>query len=123
MWCNSDEELIFPEKLTNDSFIDNSVQEKVTSPSFYRFVNQTQDPLEALSDSSDDKSILDFADLQPEMFYQIKWEFVEFDEFDSHKNVANKFKETLCSFETDSKDSFFNIYCTVCSLNFQKTIR
>ena len=63
---------MFPEKLTNDSFIDNSVQEKVTSPSFYRFVNQTQDPLEALSDSSDDKSILDFADLQPEMFYQIK---------------------------------------------------
>ena len=47
--------------------------------------------------------------MQPEMFYQINREFVEFDEFQSYKKVANKFKETLCSFETDSKDSFFNV--------------
>ena len=55
------------------------------------------------------KSKIDSRDLQPEMFYQINREFVEFDEFQSHKKVANKFKETLCSFENDSKDSFFNV--------------
>ena len=46
--------------------------------------------------------------MQPEIFYQITREFAEFDEFDSHEKVANKFKETLCFFENDSKDSFLN---------------
>lgn len=54
---NSDEELSFPKKLNDDSGIDNSVQEKRSSPSFYRFINQTWDPLEALNDSSDNKII------------------------------------------------------------------
>ena len=65
---NNDEELIFPKKLTDDSFIDNSVHEKGASSSFYRFVNQTRDPLEALNDSSDDKSNIDSCDLQLKMF-------------------------------------------------------
>lgn len=67
---NNDEELIFPKKLTDDSFIDNSVHEKGTPPSFYRFVNQTRDPLEALNDSSDDKFNIDSCDLQLKMFYK-----------------------------------------------------
>ena len=67
---SNDEELIFPKKLTDDSFIDNSVHEKGASPSFYRFVNQTRDPLEALNDSSDDKSNIDSCDLQLKMFYK-----------------------------------------------------
>ena len=67
---NNDEELIFPKKLTDDSLIDNSVHERGTSPSFCRFVNQTRDPLEALNDSSEDKSNIDSCDLQLKMFYK-----------------------------------------------------
>ena len=47
-------------------------------PSFYRFINQTRDPLEMLNDRRDDEndrnndeSKIDTRDLQPEMFYHI----------------------------------------------------
>ena len=48
------------------------------------------------------------------MFYQIKREFVEYDEFQSHEKAAYRFKETLCSFENDSKDLFLTLSCTFC---------
>ena len=85
----SDEELIFSENLNDDRFIDDNIQEKSDSPSFYKFVNQTRDPAEDLNDN--DKSKLDVRDLQPEMFYHIKREFVEYDEFGGYQKCANKF--------------------------------
>ena len=42
------------------------------------------------------------------MFCDIKREFAEFDEFDGYQKYADKFKETLCSFQGDLKDFFFD---------------
>ena len=83
---DSDEELVFSENLNDDSI---QKEEEDDSPRFYRFVNQTRDVSEALND--DDKSKLDVCDLQSEMFYDIKREFVEFDEFDGYQKRSNKF--------------------------------
>ena len=58
--------------------------------------------------NDDDKSKLDVRDLQPEKFNHIKREFFEFDEFDDYQKCANKFKETLCSFQGGLKGSFFD---------------
>lgn len=71
-------------------------------------MNQTHDPAEAVND--DDGLRLDRRDLQPEMFYCINREHVEFDEFDGNQKCAEKFKKSLCSFQDDGnpKDSFFN---------------
>ena len=103
----SDEELVFLEKLNDNNFIDDSIQKEAEdAPSFYRFVNQTRDVSEALNDDNITK--LDIRDLQPEMFYHVKGEFVEFDKFDGYKKCSNKFKEILCLFQSDLHDSFFN---------------
>ena len=102
----SDEKLIFSENLNDDKFIDDNIQEKSDSPSFCKFVNQTRDPAETLNDN--DKSKLDVRDLEPEIFYHIKREFVEFDEFDGYQKCANKLKKKFCSFQGDLKDSFFD---------------
>ena len=49
----------------NDNFIDDkSLEGDSTQPSFYRFVNQTRDPREALK--CNDQSHVDHRDLQPE---------------------------------------------------------
>ena len=103
---DSNEEFMFSENLIDDKLIDDSIQEENDQPSFYRFVNQTQDPDQALND--DNKSKLDVHDLQPKVFYDIKRVFVEFDEFDGYQKYADKFKETLCSFQGDLKNFFFN---------------
>ena len=103
---NSDEELIFAEKLTDDKFLDNGTQQRSTSPRFYRFINQTRNLIVAVNDK--DESNLDTCDLQPEMFYHVKREFVEFDEFNSYETVSDNFLKTLCTIEPDSNDSFFN---------------
>ena len=59
---DSDEEIVFSKNLNDNTFIDDTNQkEEEDSPSFYRFVNQTRDPGEALND--DDKSKLDVRDL------------------------------------------------------------
>ena len=81
----------------------------------------TRDPAKALS--NDDKSKLDVRDLQLEMSYHIKREFVEFDKFDGYQKCANKFKETLCSFQGDMKDSFLILFCTGFFLSFQNVIK
>ena len=70
-----------------DNFIDDSVDDQ--SPSFYRFVNQTRDPIEALDD--DGRSHLDRWDLQPEMFLTMNRENVEFDDFRDAYKCAQKF--------------------------------
>lgn len=41
---DSNEEFMFSENLIDDKLIDDSIQEENDQPSFYRFVNQTQDP-------------------------------------------------------------------------------
>lgn len=115
---DSDEELVFSENLNDDSI---QKEEEDDSPRFYRFVNQTRDVSEALND--DDKSKLDVCDLQSEMFYDIKREFVEFDEFDGYQKPSSKFKEILCSFQGDLKDSFLMLFCTGFFLSFQRIIK
>ena len=51
---------------------------------------------------------LDKPDLQPEMFWTKDSSVFEFDEFNGSEERTKKFKETLCAFETNSKDSFYN---------------
>ena len=76
------------------------------SPSFYRFVNQSADPFEAVED--DDGSKVDRCDLQPEMFLTKKRQQVEVDDFDDYQEYANRFTKSLCLFEeSDLHDSFF----------------
>ena len=115
---NSDKEIVFSENLSDDKFIDDSNQkEEEDSPSFYRFVNLTRDTSQALND--DDKSNLNVRNLQSKTFYHIKREFVEFNEFHGCGKCANKFKEILCSFQGDLKDSFFML-CFCFFLSIQK---
>ena len=59
---------------------------------------------------------LDSQDLQPETFYCIDREHVEFDEYDDSQKCAEKCLKSLCLFQgSDSTDSFFNaiLYCLV----------
>ena len=67
---------------------------------------------------------LDAGDLQPEMYWEIDRSFVEFDEFDGYEKVAEKFKKSLCTFEIDSKDSFYNaiIYGLIVKLSENKEV-
>ena len=71
---------------------------------------------------SDNNCKLDIQDLQPEMYWKIDRSFVEFDEFDGYEKVAEKFKKSLCTFQTDSKDSFYNavIYGLIVKLSENK---
>ena len=91
-----EEELVFSDQ-ENENFIDDSNCNNIQSPSFYKFVNQSRDPVEAVED--DDGSRLDRHDLEPEMFHTIKKEQVEFDDFDDNQECANRFKKSLCSLE------------------------
>ena len=86
------EELVFSD-CEGEKFIDDSNHEHNQSPSFYRLVNQTRDPAEAVN--CDDGSHLDRRDLQPEMFYCVYREHVEFDESDDYQKCAEKFKKSL----------------------------
>lgn len=71
---------------------------------------------------SNDESKIDTRDLQPEIFYHIKREFVEFDKFDSYEKVAISLRKLSGRLENESKVSFLMQFCPVCSLNFQKII-
>ena len=100
-----EEELVYSDQ-ENENFIDDSKCYNIQSPSFYRFVNQLCDPVEAVENN--DGSRLDRHDLQPEMFHTIKREQVQFDDFDDNQECANRFKKNLCSFEESTlQDSFF----------------
>ena len=99
--ANDNEEVVFLDH-EDENFIDDSGQEDSQPPRFYRFVNQTRDPVEAVND--DDGYKVDKPDLQPEMFYCIKRERVEFDEFDDSKKCAEKILKSLCSFQGSLKD-------------------
>ena len=102
---SADEELTFSDNENN--FIDDSNEECNQPPSFYRFFNQTRHPVEAANDN--DGSQFDRRDLQPEMFFTINREHVKFDESDDAKKCAEKFKESLLSFQdSDIKNSFFD---------------
>ena len=89
-------EFVFSDQ-ENENFIDDSNCVNIQSPSFYKFVNQSRDPIEAVED--DDRSRLDRHDLKSDMFHAIKREQVEFDDFDNIQECANGFQESLCSFE------------------------
>ena len=88
-------ELVFSDQ-ENENFIDDSNSINIQSPSFYKSINQSRDPIEAVED--DDGSRLDRHDLKPDMFHTIKREQVEFDDFDDIQECANRFQKSLCSF-------------------------
>ena len=73
------------------------LKEILISQSFYRFVNQTRDPHEALN--CDDKSHVDHRDLQPEMYVSEPRENVEFDNFYDSAKQSKKLKKVLRTFE------------------------
>ena len=99
---SSDKELTFSDNQNN--FIDDSNEECYQPRSFYGFVNQTHVSVEAVND--DNGSQLDRRNLQPEMFFSIDKEHVEFDEFDDVKKCAEKF---LSFQDGDIKNSVFDV--------------
>ena len=52
----------------------------------------------------------DTSDLQPETYCEIDRALVKFDEFGSFEKTVEKFKKSLCTFDTsnDPKDYFYN---------------
>lgn len=52
----------------------------------------------------------DTCDLQPETYCEIDRALVKFDEFGSFEKTVEKFKKSLCTFDTsnDPKDYFYN---------------
>ena len=62
---------------------------------------------------------MDKRDLQPGIFWTKGRYLVEFDEFNGYEERTKKFKETLCTFEENSKDSFYN--AILHALNFKNT--
>ena len=104
---NEEEELNFSDNENDDdrSFINHNEQEDQPA-SFYRFVNQTRDPAEAVN--ADDGSHLDTRDLQPEMFIIDIRDEVEFDEFKEVSKCSELSLKSLLSFDDYIKHSFFN---------------
>ena len=84
--------LVFSDQ-ENESFIDDSNCNNIQSLSFYRFANQSRNPVEAAED--DDGFRLDRRDLQPEIFHTIKKEQAEFDDFDDNQECVNRFKKAF----------------------------
>ena len=84
----------FEEKNTfseNDNFIDDkSIEKDTTQPSFYRLVNHTCDPQEALN--CNDQSHVDHRDLQPEMYIYEPRQHVEFHDFETAINYLRNLK-------------------------------
>ena len=119
--ASDNEELVFSDH-EGKIFIDNSSQENNQSPSFYRFVNQTRDPAEAVNEN--EESHLDRGDSQPEIFYCVNREQAELREIDDYQKCVENFLKTLCSFQgNDLKDSFLMLLCTIYFLTLKKTIR
>ena len=104
---NEEEELNFSDNENDDnrSFINDNEPEDHAA-SFYRFVNQTQDPAKAVND--DDVWDLDNRYLQPEMFIINNKDTVEFDEFKEPSKRSELFKKSLLLFDDNIKDYFFN---------------
>ena len=91
---NEEEELNFSDNENDNDrpFINDNEQEDQPG-SFYRFVNQTRDPAEAVND--DDVSHLDTCDLQPQMFIIDNRDEVESDEFKEVSKYSDLFKKGL----------------------------
>ena len=76
------------EEDTDKSFLDDGQQKQSTSLNFYRkFQNQSQKISDALNDRSDDNCKLDIR---------------------GHEKATKNFFKSLCLFEHDLKDSFYN---------------
>ena len=95
-----------------DKIFNNDGDNQDVSVNFYsRFHNQTRDIFDAVNDHSDDNCKLDKRTLQPEMYWEIDRSFAQFDEFDGWEESAKKLKKkkkTLCTFQINSPDSFYN---------------
>ena len=108
-----EEEIVFSDK-ENESLIYDSNCNNIQYPSFYRFVNQWCDPVEAVED--DDESRLDRYEIFDtiKMFHNIEREQVEFYDFDDNQEWTNRFKKIFCSFEESNfQDSFFKPFYNV----------
>ena len=84
-------------------------------------MNQTRDPAEAVN--CDDGSHLDRRDLQPEMFYCVYREHVEFDESDDYQKCAEKFKKACKYSKAISRIYFLVLFCAVSFLTLRKAIK
>ena len=52
--------------------------------------------------------IIDTQDLQAEMYWKIDRDHVHFDELEGYEKETEILKKSLCLFEHNSKDSFYN---------------
>lgn len=100
-------DLEYEEDATDKIFLDGGRQEQCTSLNFYRkFHDQSREISNALNDRSEDNCRLDTRHLQPEMYWETVRDHVQFDEFEGYERATEKFKNSFCSFESSSKDSF-----------------
>ena len=87
-----EEELIFSDQ-ENETFIDDSNCNKIQSPSFYRFINESHDSVEAIEGGDGYRVGRHNCNLK--LFHITKKEQVEFDDFDDNQECANRFKKSL----------------------------
>ena len=106
---NDNLELDFVENDEGKCLVDDRQEESGISSDFYRkFHNQSREIRDVINDRGDKNCKLDICDLKHEMYWEIDWSFVEFDEFDGYEKAAEKFEKSLCTFNisSDPKDSF-----------------
>lgn len=65
----------------------------------------------------------EISDVLNEMYWDGDCKRVQFENFEGEEKAAEKFKKSLCSFEQDSGDSFYNAisYSLVYKLSYKKT--
>ena len=80
------------EEDAHKNFLDDSQQQQGTSLNFYRkFNNQSRKISDTLKERRDGIRKLDTRDLQPEMYWEINSDHVQFDEFKGHGKATEKF--------------------------------
>ena len=75
-----------------------------------RLYNHSRETHDALNDRSDNNCKLDTRDLQDEMYWEIDWSFVDFDEFEGYEKIVKKIKKSLWAFDisNDPNNFFYN---------------
>lgn len=65
----------------------------------------------------------EISDVLNEMYWDGDCKHVQLENFEGEEKAAEKFKKSLCSFEQDSGDSFYNAisYSLVYKLSYKKT--
>lgn len=118
-------ELDFFENEADKNFLDDDQELQDTSLKFCRkFHSQSREMSPALNNRSNANCKLDTHDLQPEIYWETERSFVQSDQFNVYKKAAEKFKKSLCSFEVNSKDSFYDaiFYSLTSNLSQNKKI-